>query len=130
MPRLLLSLLLLFAGLPAPAAALQLLPFDEAAENPAFKQLRDALLDAARRRDLERLLAATAPDVQLGFGSESGVEQLRRSLAAEDGALLWAELEDALAHGGAFNRQGGFDAPYWFAAELPLPDDTDWSAVR
>jgi hypothetical protein len=116
----------------AAAPGLQLLPFDEAPADPRFQAFRDALLDAVQRRDVAAVVAAAGPTILLSFGEDSGPETLRLWLTGGgpvEAPYLWAQLEDVLAHGGGFDQQGGFSAPYWFAATPPLPDDTDWYAV-
>jgi hypothetical protein len=127
-----LCLALLGAPLAASAQGLQLLPFDEAPRDPAFQAYRDALLAAVQRRDLEAVVAATGPTILLSFGEDSGPETLRLWLTGGgplEADYLWGQLEDVLSHGGGFDQQNGFNAPYWFAATPPLPDDTDWYKV-
>lgn len=116
----------------ATAQGLQLLPFDEAPRDPTLQAFRDGLLAAVQRRDLEAVVAAAGPTILLSFGEDSGPETLRLWLSGGgplEADYLWGQLEEVLSHGGGFDQQGGFGAPYWFAAAPPLPDDTDWYKV-
>lgn len=129
MLRRLLLLVTLCLGGPAAAETHQVLPFDQAPQNPAFQQYRDVLLESVRARDLEAVLRAAAPDILLSFGGDEGRQTLRQMLEGTwllEAEHYWRELEEILANGGGFDQEGGFNAPYWFAAEPPLPDDADW----
>lgn len=130
--RLALLLLLCLAPLPAAAQGLQLLPFDEAGKDPGFQRFRDELLESVRQRDIDAVVAVAAPEIMLSFGGAEGPDTLRLWLSGEgdvEGEPLWLQLEDVLSHGGGFDQQGGFSAPYWFAAEPPVPEDTDWYSL-
>lgn len=130
--RLLTCLLLCLAPLPAAGQGLQLLPFDEAGLDSDFERFRDELLAAAERRDVDAVVAAAAPEILLSFGEDMGPETLRLWLTGggpSEEEPMWQELVDVLSHGGGFDQQGGFSAPYWFAATPPLPDDTDWYSL-
>ncbi len=124
--------LLLCGAAPAGAEGLQLRPFDEAGKDPRLRAFRDALLVAVKQRDLENVVQSAAPDILLSFGEDTGPETLRSWLSGADrdrAEQLWRDLEEVLSHGGGFDQQGGFSAPYWFAAVPALPEDTDWYAV-
>lgn len=133
MARSLLALcFLLLLAQPGAASDAKLLPFDEAPQNPEFLAWRDALIAAVKRRDAEAVAAFAAPKILLSFGEDEGPETLVAWLngsADWQGEAYWRELEEVLTHGGAFNQQGGFDAPYWFAAEPALPAEVDWMTV-
>lgn len=135
MPRLLSCclLLLVFLAPQARAEGTPFKPFDEAGQDPAFQAFRDDLLAAVKRRDLEAVVHVAAADILLSYGEDTGPERLREWLAGQssevDAAYLWGQLEDVLAHGGGWDQQGGFGAPYWFAGTPQLPDDTDWYEV-
>lgn len=80
--------------------------------------------DAAERRDLDALIALSAPDIKMSFGGDEGPEGMRNILGGPYGAEAWAALVRVLDAGFA---QGGGDsdgnelviAPYWFPADVP-----------
>lgn len=123
----LLALCLLCAG-PA-AAADRAPPVDEIAAIPELAALRDALLDAAARRDADAVAALAAPDIHLSFGGDHGRATLRSWLEGAPG-LAWtgpeyfAELERILRQGSAGYSYGedqerNYCAPYTFYADYP-----------
>ncbi|MFZ5792151.1 MAG: SH3 domain-containing protein [Pseudomonadota bacterium] len=117
--------LLLLSGAAA-AENLKIEPFDEASRHPDFLAFRTNFLEAVRGRDLAAVLAATAPDVKVWNDEKGdGIRTLERQLAGgwsgADADAYWAQLEDALALGGGFLKDGSFCAPYVYVASLPVP---------
>ncbi|NNE84173.1 MAG: hypothetical protein HKN28_09405 [Alphaproteobacteria bacterium] len=103
--------------MPALADAVKILPVDQASQDPKFLAVRDKLLAAVRRRDVEAVVAVAAEDIKLSFGGDYGRDQFRQRLATDDngeGGSYWAELEWALKLGGVFNGDHGrqFCTPY------------------
>ena len=99
-----------FAATPALGDAVKIPPVDEAAQDPEFLALRDQLLTAVRRRDVEAVVAIASEDIKLSFGGDYGRERFRQQLIADDngeGGSYWTELEWALKLGGVFNRDHG-----------------------
>ena len=109
------------------------LPVDEAGEVPELEALRDELLEAVRRRDVDAVVALASPNIALSFGGHAGRETLRDWLEGQDdqpwtGEAYWQDLLDALELGGAWWDYGpevgrSFCAPYTFYA--PFPDALD-----
>lgn len=116
---------------PAAAQPFKAVPVDEAGEDPALAALRDRLLAAVRRRDVDGVVALAAPDIHLSFGGHHGRQTLRRWLDGVDdlpwtGGYYWQQLQDALALGGAWQDTGAgrhFCAPYTFVAAYPQDID-------
>jgi hypothetical protein len=100
---------------PALAARRPVPPADEAARDAALIKVREAILAAARTRNIDALLAHVTRDVQLDFGGTKGHAALKRKLQREPD--LWQELAWVLEHGGRFS-DGMFWAPYTFHADL------------
>jgi len=116
----------------------QIQPFDEGPRDKTFDAYRAALLQAVVTRDIDAVLRATSPNIDLSFGGDAGRQQLRdnltvgpetlseeyRHLAPEMREEYWAELEAVLRLGGKFQDEGtGFAAPYTFVADLPPSAD-------
>jgi hypothetical protein len=102
----------------APAASYEPAPVpavDESYKDPALQSLRNRLLDALVRRDVDGILAIAAPNIMLSFGGAGGHADLRRWLEADDGQY-WSELEYALRMGGRFLGKDEFWAPFVFLA--------------
>lgn len=114
----LLVLLLLFAPAAAMAETLIWPPFDEAAQDPSFKAYRDRLLAAVEQRDVEAVLAASSPDIEISFGGENGREEFRSLLTGHDNEFFWETLGRVLKEGGGF-RDGLFMAPWTYLYEPP-----------
>ena len=65
----------------------QIMPFDEGPQDAGFAAYRASLLHAVVARDIDAVLAATSPDVELSFGGSSGHQQLRANLTVEPSTL-------------------------------------------
>jgi hypothetical protein len=105
----------------------KLYPVDEASKDPSFKAFRDALIDAVKRRDIQFILNAIAPDILNDFGGGNGIEEFKATwkLTRVSESRLWTELDAVLSMGGTFQTEGGkksFWAPYVYSA---WPDDFD-----
>lgn len=132
MRALLVVLMLLVAPLTAWAQSIQVKPFDQAEQNPEFKAFRDALLASVKARDLEAVVAAAAPDIDLSFGGDSGPERFRDFLSGKEewaGESYWRDLEAVLSLGGAFFEDGTFAAPYVYTDTTQLPEEVDYFTV-
>lgn len=105
----------------APRSAVTLRPVDQAAMQPDFFTFRARLQTAIAARDDAALLAAVDPAIQLSFGGDDGIEELKKQLRDPKGTM-WADLGAALALGGTFSSATTFTAPYVFAA---WPDGVD-----
>jgi hypothetical protein len=107
--------------------ARKLLPVDEASKDPTFKAFRDALIDAAKRKDTQFILGVVAPDIQNDFGGGNGIQNFKTKwrLGKTEESKLWAELDTVLSMGGSFRAEEGkktFWAPYVYST---WPDDFD-----
>jgi len=113
---------------------IQVLPVDEAVQDPAFFAFRARLQRAVAERDTSALLAIVDPDIRLSFGGDGGLADFRAMwLEDPDAALgdstaalpdrpgIWAELGTVLALGGRFWDGSTFVAPYTFSAFGPDP---------
>jgi len=98
----------------APRAAVTLRPIDQAVMQPDFFTFRARLQAAIAARDEAALLAGVDPAIQLSFGGDDGIEELKKQLRDPKGTM-WTELGAALALGGAFTSPTTFTAPYVFA---------------
>lgn len=91
-------------------------PADQATRDPALVRVRAALLQAVAAKDFKQLQPHTDAKIQLDYGGGSGVAELGRRLARDK--PLWDELRWVLEHGGRFEKDGGFCAPYTFTADI------------
>lgn len=114
--------LLAATALAAPAAALtparraKPIPMiDEAKRDPALVKVIAAMLAAAKARDWKRLAPHVDARIQLDFGGGVGRGEFGKRLAK--GPVLWDELVWVLEHGGKFEKDGAFMAPYTFSAD-------------
>lgn len=116
--------LALLAGtaLSAPAAALTparrakpIAMFDEAKRDPSLVKAIAEMLAAAKTKDWKRLAPFVDPRIHLDFGGGVGRAEFGKRLAK--GPSLWEELVWVLEHGGRFEKDGTFMAPYTFSAE-------------
>lgn len=127
--RILVLLLALFAmGAAAHAEHLTFPPFDDAGKDPSLKAYRDQLLAAVEQRNLEAVLAMSAPEVMVSFGGEAGREALRGYLTGHDNEFLWETLERILQEGGGF-QEGEFVAPWTYLYEPPETMDVYGVAI-
>lgn len=112
--------------------ARKMLPVDEAVKNPTFFLFRARLMEAVAAHDAKQLATFLSPKITMGFGGESGIADFMKQWQPEDKeSKLWSELGRVLALGGKFTKDGGFSAPYYYAA-WPESDDVDpfeWVAV-
>lgn len=103
---------------------------DEAERDPSFLDFRTKLLKAAAQRDVEFLLAVTAPDIRVSFDDRNGVAALRASWKLESpNSEFWDELIQVLNLGGSFSSPDIFVAPYTFSTWPSEVDDFDYVAV-
>ncbi len=98
-------------------------PVDQAGFHPDFLEFRAELLRIAERRDTVALLKVIAPDFKASFGGDEGVQGLRDvyRVGAPD-SEFWGLLTDVLLHGGRFDSDDRFSAPWTFHG---LPDSLD-----
>lgn len=101
----------LLPALAARAAALPALPVDQAPRDAALIRVRAAMLKAVAAKDWKQLRPHVDPRIQLDFGGGAGAALFARRLAAR-GSPLWDELRWVLEHGGSFQKDGSFAAPY------------------
>ncbi|HVQ43102.1 MAG TPA: SH3 domain-containing protein [Vicinamibacterales bacterium] len=94
------------------AAPARLLPVDEASRQPEFFTFRARLQAAVAAKDLDAVVAASDPNIKLGFGGEDGTALLRENLSKPKSDGLWKEIARVLALGGAFRGPSTFHAPY------------------
>lgn len=120
----------------APAGAESLKPFDEALHQQDFQAWRTRLIGAVRRNDVDAIVAAAAPRIQVSFGTENGRKAFREMLVGSEniygkGWKLEArryrrDLLRVLRLGGGFvrDRQGRltFVAPYTEAHSWRISD--------
>ena len=92
-------------------AAPSLVPVDEAHRDPELLTLRARLLRALAEGDLETVVAAADPHIQLSFGGDHGREAFRERLRRPE---YRGELAAALALGGTFRGDTTFVTPYTF----------------
>lgn len=105
--------------------AKKLLPADEAAKDPSFFVFRARLIEAVAARDAAQVIAVLSPKITNNFGGDGGTAEFKQQWQPEDKASkLWPELACVLSLGGRFTKDGGFSAPYYFAA-WPEGDDAD-----
>ena len=85
----------------AGAAPDRLPPIDQCQTEPSLVAFREALGDAAKKRDVEALLRLTIDDVQTDFGGGSGKAEFTRHwrLDRPDQSGLWTELAAILGLG-------------------------------
>lgn len=114
----------------------QLVPVDEAQDDPSFLTFRKELQAAIKKRDTAALLAALHPEFKSSFGGDGGIEEFVRmwGLAEADSASskVWHELARVLEHGGAFvpvNESRVFIAPYVSARFPDEYDSFEYAAV-
>jgi hypothetical protein len=104
----------------------KLLPVDEAVQDSDLLQTRNALMEAAKRRDLRTIRKFTDPNLQVSmFGQLRGLQSLEREWKrTESTKEFFSELATVLALGGRFEdaERRTFVAPYFY---LGFPDTTD-----
>lgn len=131
--RLLLSLLatsaLAVAFAPAAHAlkpvrpAKPILPVNQATRDPALVKVIAEALAAAKAKDWKRLSPHISEKIQLDFGGGAGRAEMGKRLAKR--AAHWDELVWVLEHGGKFEKDGSFMAPYTFSADIGKLDPFD-----
>jgi hypothetical protein len=123
--RIILVLLMLisaFAG-NVSAQVAKLYPIDEASKEPTFFTFRARLMQAVQRRDATYLLSILSPKIQNSFGGDGGIEEFKTTWKPErPQSEVWTELAIVLSLGGAFDKDGTFEAPYISAK---WPEDKD-----
>ncbi|MCW5770864.1 MAG: hypothetical protein KIT16_04450 [Rhodospirillaceae bacterium] len=88
---------------------------DQAVRDPALVRVRAAMIAAAKAQDFARLAPHVDAKIHLDFGGGAGMATFRKRMAK--GSPLWAELIWVLEHGGRFEKDGTFMAPYTFSSE-------------
>jgi hypothetical protein len=129
--RLALTLLGSAALMPALAMRAQAapaLPVDQASRDPALVRVRAAILKAIAAKDFKQLRPHVAPRIQLDFGGGAGVAELGKRLAAP-GSPLWEELRWVFEHGGRFEKDGSFSAPYSFSVDIGKIDTFEGAVI-
>lgn len=112
------------------ASSAELLPVDEAAKEPGFKEFRDKLLRAVGRKDGAYLLGALAPDILNSFGGGGGKNEFARQWSLDSPhSKIWKELGWILTHGGSFSADGSFCAPYVYSIWPHNYDPFEYAAV-
>src|SRR5688572_4385383 len=87
----------------------RLCPVDEAQRDPSFHAFREALKDAANRKDEARLLELVDPAIRTSFGGNGGHDDFRSHWkTSSPDSELWPELTQILTLGGTFG-----DASFW-----------------
>lgn len=113
-------------SVPARSAVLsygKVFPKDEGPNDAGFLAFRDTLLAIIARRDTAALLAVVDSNVKSSFGGDEGIVNFREFWElSSPTSRLWSTLEDVLRHGGSFEGDSDFVAPYTFHA---LPDSLD-----
>jgi hypothetical protein len=129
--RILFFVFLLFVS--SAAQERRLLPVDVAGKDASFRQFRDKLISAARRRDHKFVLSVVDRNIRNGFGGADGIENFKKQWKpASAKSHLWDELLFVLTHGGAFERASGgktFWAPYVYSNFPDKLDAFEYSAV-
>jgi hypothetical protein len=101
----------------------KLYPVDEAAKDPSFFTFRARLMQAVQRRDAAYLLSIVSPKIETSFGGDGGIEEFKTMWKPERAqSEVWSELTKVLSLGGAFDKDGIFEAPYISAK---WPEDKD-----
>ncbi len=128
MRRILVLLMLISAfAINVSAQVAKLYPVDEAAKEPAFFTFRARLIQAVQRRDAPYLLTILSPKIQTSFGGDGGIEEFKTMWKPErPQSEVWPELAKVLSLGGAFDKDGIFEAPYISAK---WPEDQDGFAL-
>lgn len=111
-----------------------LYPVDEAPLDTAFYVFREQLRRAIARKEVFALLDATAKDISVSAGEESGfadfVSMWGLDSKQPDTLQIWKVLGDILAGGGTFsNGRKAFDAPYVCATWPEKYDAVDYGAI-
>jgi len=113
-------------GLTGSAAAEQLLPRDDARQDPSFFSFRRQLIAAVRKRDRKFILKIVDPKIRINFGEGGGADEFARQWKLRsDNSPLWKILAEVLSLGGTFTGRGSermFAAPYTYAA---FPESLD-----
>jgi hypothetical protein len=99
-----------------------LMPVDEAGKNPEFFVYRARLQAAIAARDVDAVIAASDPNIKLGFGGEGGAAEFRKMLTGQGAQATWTRLSLALSLGGSFSNERTFEAPYIYSR---WPDGLD-----
>lgn len=106
----------LLPTLGAPAFALPATPEDQAPRDAALVRVRAVILKATQARDFNQLQPHVSPRIQLDYGGGAGLPLMRKRFAAK-GSPLWEELRWVMEHGGRFEKDGSFAAPYLHSME-------------
>lgn len=125
-------LLILTLTLAVLAASLGVLkPVDEAGKDPSFLAFRKKLVMVVQKRDVAGLKAVVDSKINYSFGADpAGWPGFKKFFEPErPDSEFWGELAKVLAHGGAFGKDGSFQAPYYSACWPETLDPFQYGAV-
>lgn len=98
---------------------------DNAKKDPSFVAYRAKLQKAIKARDVNTLVAASAPNIKLSFGGDEGRQTFSKMLGESKqgkgptGVDPWSELEFILDNGGLLDEDQGYAAPSYYAVNPP-----------
>lgn len=111
-----------------PFKEVQVLPVDEAAQQPDFVEFRKKLIVAVKKRDRAFLIEHLADDVDNVCAGIHGIQAFvsfyglaGKTESGYEESFIWEEMQEFLALGGAF-EDGEFQVPYVFTQ---FPDEFD-----
>ena len=112
----------------------QLLPVDEAAQNPAFQEFRGRLLAAVKGKDVNFLKQHLHPEIKYSFGDDHGIKGFLQFWNLEADPVtsrFWTTIEEVVRLGGVFENQEKttFTAPYVYARFPSSVDPYEYVAV-
>jgi hypothetical protein len=94
----------------------KLYPVDEASKDHSFKDFRQKLLRATRKRDSRFILTTVDPEIRLGLGGERGMKVFEEKWKPQKrNSPFWKQLNTILSLGGTFESSNGekkYCAPY------------------
>lgn len=97
----------------------QLLPVDQASQDPSFAKFRNEMLTAVTARNASALMPMLDSNIRLSFGGSGGLADFRKNWKPQDkNSALWTKLEWVVKHGGSFRKEGAnttFWAPYVYS---------------
>lgn len=111
-----------------------LYPVDEAPLDTGFYVFREQLRRAIERKEVFALLDATAKDISVSFGEESGFDDFVSLWGLDskqpDTLRIWALLGRLLSEGGTFSdNRTAFTAPYYFSTWPSQYEPFDYGAI-
>lgn len=106
---------------PVALAGISYAPRDDCSAKPGWPAFRKNLNSAIRARNVDALVALSAPDIALDYGGGSGTAELKKRLADPETGL-WQELAAILPLGCAV--EGGIAAMPWVFWNVPEAVDS------